>query len=230
MKVTLIAQTRLSGPTVDEQLGYADPTSEVPEPADTLAEFTGRLCYQSWHKPNPDTRTNAGYLANIVRRQHFSVLEHASASFLLEDVSRSLTHELVRHRHGSYSQLSQRYVDQLTMSYVVPPDLAEDEEAKARLAAHFAACQAEYAWHYERARARGLGVKPARGLARAVMPEMTATSIVVTGNLAAWREILRKRLSKSADIEIRTLAEGLLEHLRVIAPNTFADIILEPQS
>lgn len=75
-----------------------------------LVEFAGRACYQSWTKPNPATATNAGYLAHILEVGHLSVLEHGTVTFYLTGVSRSLTHELVRHRHFSYSQLSQRYV------------------------------------------------------------------------------------------------------------------------
>ena len=75
-----------------------------------LAEFAGRLCYMS--QKNPANRATRDYLENIKKQGHGSVLEHANYSLLLEGVSRSLTHELVRHRAGfAYSQLSQRYVD-----------------------------------------------------------------------------------------------------------------------
>src|SRR5262245_62842939 len=77
---------------------------------EALAEFAGRACYQSWSKPNPATATNATYLAHILEVGHLSVLEHGTATFYLTGVSRSLSHEFVRHRHFSYSQLSQRYV------------------------------------------------------------------------------------------------------------------------
>ena len=76
-----------------------------------LAEFAGRLCYMS--QRNPAGRNTRDYLENIKRQGHGSVLEHANYSVLIEGVSRSLTHELVRHRAGwAYSQLSQRYVDE----------------------------------------------------------------------------------------------------------------------
>ena len=71
-----------------------------------LAEFAGRACYESWHKPNPKTATNAGYLRHILEVGHLSVIEHATATFYITGVSRSLTHELIRHRHFSFSQLS----------------------------------------------------------------------------------------------------------------------------
>ncbi len=89
-----------------------------------LVEFAGRACYQSWSKPNPATATNAGYLQHILEVGHLSVLEHGTATFYLTGVSRSLTHELIRHRHFSYSQLSQRYV---TGAEPVEPDVIRDD-------------------------------------------------------------------------------------------------------
>src|SRR5437868_9177259 len=91
-----------------------------------LAEFAGRLCYMSQH--NPAKRDTREYLDNIKKQGHGSVLEHACYSLLLEGVSRSLTHELVRHRAGfAYSQLSQRYVDESQANFVVPPAIVGDE-------------------------------------------------------------------------------------------------------
>src|SRR3954466_2586294 len=91
-----------------------------------LAEFAGRLCYMS--QRNPANRTTRDYLENIKRQGHGSVLEHANYSVLIEGVSRSLTHELVRHRAGwAYSQLSQRYVDESVADFVMPPAIIGDE-------------------------------------------------------------------------------------------------------
>src|SRR6266705_2597291 len=94
---------------------HFEPREDVPwspdaEGGEALAEFAGRACYQSWSKPNPATATNAGYLAHILDVGHLSVLEHGTVTFYFTGVSRSFTHELIRHRHFSYSQLSQRYV------------------------------------------------------------------------------------------------------------------------
>ncbi|MCW2777278.1 MAG: thyX, partial [Frankiales bacterium] len=104
-------------PLTVQVIGYThfEPPADVPwetdaEGGQALAEFAGRACYQSWSKPNPSTATNAGYLRHILEVGHLSVLEHGSVTFYLSGISRSLTHELIRHRHFSYSQLSQRYV------------------------------------------------------------------------------------------------------------------------
>ena len=114
-----------------------------------LAEFAGRLCYMSQH--NPAKRETREYLENIKKQGHGSVLEHANYSLLLEGVSRSLTHELVRHRAGfAYSQLSQRYVDESQASFVVPPAIIGDEALESDVA-----------------RADGAGAERVRGARRA---------------------------------------------------------------
>src|SRR3712207_3741803 len=109
-----------------------------------LAEFAGRACYQSWSKPNPATATNAGYLRHILEVGHLSVLEHGSVTFYLTGVSRSLTHELIRHRHFSYSQLSQRYVPERDAGMVEPDVIAADPELHAKFVAATDASLAAY--------------------------------------------------------------------------------------
>src|SRR2546426_1037964 len=90
-----------------------------------LAEFAGRICYMSQH--NPANRSTADYLENIKKQGHGSVLEHAVYVLLIEGISRSCSHELVRHRAGfGYSQLSQRYVDESHAAFVVPPAMLGD--------------------------------------------------------------------------------------------------------
>src|SRR4026209_1690256 len=104
------------------------PVSWIGESTDgeRLAEFAGRLCYMS--QKNPASRATREYLENIKKQGHGSVLEHVNFSLLVEGVSRSLTHELVRHRAGfAYSQLSQRYVDESEAAFVVPPAVIGNE-------------------------------------------------------------------------------------------------------
>src|SRR5437868_5857910 len=91
-----------------------------------LVEVAGRVCYMSFAKPRPGG--NHAYIDHILEVGHGSVLEHAVWNFLFANVSRSLTHELVRHRHFSYSQLSQRYVDESVAEYVEPDCIAADPE------------------------------------------------------------------------------------------------------
>ena len=194
-----------------------------------LAEFAGRLCYMSQH--NPANRSTREYLENIKKQGHGSVLEHATYSLLLEGVSRSLTHELVRHRAGfAYSQLSQRYVDESEASFVVPPAVAGDEELESAWRAQIESAQSayvalvgqlmeRYGWVTDRVHRR----KMAREAARAVLPNATETKIVVTGNARAWRTMLELRSSEGAELEIRRLAVAVLRVLRDEAPGFFSD-------
>src|SRR5262245_65475534 len=89
-----------------------------------LAEVSGRLCYMSFARPRPGG--NKAYVDHILEVGHGSVIEHAVWNFIFVGVSRSLTHELVRHRHLSYSQLSQRYVDESVAEYVEPDCIAAE--------------------------------------------------------------------------------------------------------
>jgi thymidylate synthase (FAD) len=194
---------------------------------DALAEFAGRACYRSWDKPNPRTATNAGYLRHILEVGHLSVLEHGSVTFYLTGVSRSLTHELVRHRHFSYSQLSPRHAPD---AVVEPAVIAADPELHAKFVAATEASLAAYAdllaGLEERAGTVAQARKQARQAARAVLPAATGTAIVVTGNYRAWRHFVAMRATEHADVELRELAVTCLRELRRIAPNAFADFAI----
>ena len=197
-----------------------------------LAEFAGRLCYMS--QANPAKRPTREYLDNIKKQGHGSVLEHANYSLLLEGVSRSLTHELVRHRAGfAYSQLSQRYVDESNACFVVPPAVAGDEKlehawrtqvesAQATYVALVEQLMERYAWVADRVHRR----KMAREAARAVLPNATETKIVVTGNARAWRTMLELRAGEGAELEIRRLAVALLRLMQREAPAFFSDFVI----
>jgi len=207
------------------------PVSWIGESTDgeRLAEFAGRLCYMSQH--NPAKRETREYLENIKKQGHGSVLEHANYSILVEGVSRSLTHELVRHRAGfAYSQLSQRYVDESEACFVVPPAIAGDEVLEGAWRAQIDAAQSayvalvaqlmeRYGWVTDKVHRR----KMAREAARGVLPNSTETKIVVTGNARAWRTMLELRSSEGAELEIRRLAVAVLRLLQQEAPGFFSD-------
>ncbi|WP_422774853.1 FAD-dependent thymidylate synthase [Plantactinospora sp. WMMC1484] len=217
---------------------HFEPPEDVPWSTDAdggqaLAEFAGRACYQSWRKPNPATATNAGYLAHILESQHLSVLEHGSVTFYFTGVSRSFTHELVRHRHFSYSQLSQRYVPEREAAMVEPAVIAEDPELHKRFVAAGEASLRAYNDLLEGLEQRFADVenptlrrKQARQAARAVLPNATETRIVVTGNYRAWRHFVAMRATEGADVEIRELAVECLRQLQRVAPNVFGDFTI----
>jgi len=223
LRVQLIARTEfLAPPDV--------PWDTDAEGGQALVEFAGRACYQSWSKPNPRTATNAAYLSHVIDVGHFAVLEHASVTFYITGISRSCAHELVRHRHLSYSQLSQRYVPEDDASVVLPPALEGDPELQAVVLAAADASRAAYLELLSTLEARlddrpgaVLRRKQARQVARAVLPNDTETRIVVTGNYRAWRHFIAVRASEHADVEIRRLAIACLRELAAAAPAVFAD-------
>jgi thymidylate synthase (FAD) len=197
-----------------------------------LAEYAGRLCYMS--QKNPANRETREYLENIKKQGHGSVLEHANYSILLEGVSRSLTHELVRHRAGfAYSQLSQRYVDESQANFVVPPAIVGEEalekewqtqidqaqQSYVRLVEHL---MERYSWVADKVHRR----KMAREAARGVLPNSTETKIVVTANARAWRTMLELRSSEGAELEIRRCAIAVLKLLKKETPAFFSDFEL----
>ena len=221
---------------------HFEPPAGVPwqtdvEGGEALAEFAGRACYQSWSKPNPSTATNEGYLRHILEVGHLSVLEHGSVTFYLTGVSRSLTHELIRHRHFSYSQLSQRYVPERDAAMVEPGVIAEDPELHAMFLEASEQALASYTSLLEGLEKKFADIdnatarrKQARQAARSVLPNATETRIVVTGNYRAMRHFVAMRASEHADVEIRELAIAMLRELKRVAPNAFADFVISSLS
>ena len=209
-------------------------STDTPLAAEVLAEVAGRTCYMSFGKGR---KSNQEYLENILSSKHGSVLEHAVWNLLITGVSRSLTHELVRHRAGfGYSQLSQRYVDEGDARYVVPPLYQESEELQQKWQQTINLIRKAY---MELAEATTQYVqqkhpempprdrrKWARQAARSILPNACETKIFVTGNSRAWRHFLELRGSPHADTEIRLLAVEVCKALKKESPNIFHDIEL----
>ncbi len=194
-----------------------------------LVEASGRLCYISFGKGR---KTNAEYIGNILEQKHGSVLEHAVWNFIVAGVSRSFTHELIRHRAGwGYSQLSQRYVDESDASYVEPGIIAGDPEAhevwlRAIETSHRAYLELVEQLT-EKLKERGESGthrrKLARQAARSVLPNATETMIFVTANARALRHFIELRGSEFAETEIRDVALEFLRIMQRESPNLFGD-------
>ena len=228
MRVVLLAATRLlRGQPIFEELGYAGADEWHYSDAEIVCEFAGRTCYRSYNRPNPNTADPDSYITNLIKNGHLSVLEHGSMTFGVFGVSRSLTHELVRHRHLSFSQLSQRYAAP-DYSPVIPPLFSGDDEVSAEAAKlirdHYRASLEVYEKLSELARRKTDNKKAVREAARCVLPNCTPTDIIVTGNHRAWREFLLKRLSPHADKEMQLFARQVLNIATVIAPSIYRDI------
>jgi len=207
--------------------------------ADELAEFAGRNCYQSWSRPNPKTATNEGYLANILDQGHYSVLEHASVSFFVDGVSRSLLTELERHRFLSFSVVAVSFVKyDKTPSVAVPPLIEREKDTPLHgqdfsgmgwtIGDEFMRATENsfdaYVWIADRFQELGYPKKQALEAARSVLPNATEVKMVVTGNIRAWRDVIGKRYHEAADAEIREFATEVLNHLRELSPNSVQDI------
>ena len=208
--------------------------------AEVVTETAGRVCYMSFAKPRPGG--NATYLHHIKEVGHGSVLEHGVWNLLFTGVSRSLTHELVRHRAGmGYSQLSQRYVDESVAEYVEPDIIATDPELHALWLDAVGHAHAAYVKLAEKLNAkltdpqaaaaamippgadRTTRRKTARQAARSVLPNATETKIFVTANARALRHFLEQRGAAGAEPEIRKLAGKVLDILQKESPNLFGD-------
>ena len=196
--------------------------------AEALCEAAGRLCYMSFGKGR---KTNREYVGHLLSVGHGSVLEHAVFDLILTGVSRSFTHELVRHRAGfGYSQLSQRYVDESDSDFVEPDCIAEDPALDRLFRETIDVCRKAYDLLVERLTERfdsiedkTLRRKLARQAARSVLPNATETKIFVSGNARGWRHFIELRSDEHADVEIRKVAIATLKVLREAAPNLFGD-------
>ncbi len=209
-------------------------TTDAEAAAEILTEIAGRTCYMSFGKGR---KTSREYLENILSSKHGSVLEHAVWCLLITGVSRSLTHELVRHRAGfGYSQLSQRFVDEAEARYVVPPLYQGNEELRKKWVETIESIRKAYvelseatAQHVQKTHpdlAPRDRRKWARQAARSILPNACETKIFVTGNSRSWRHFLEMRGSPHADTEIRLLAVEVFRVLKKASPNIFQDVEL----
>lgn len=189
----------------------------TPDPELTVAA-AARLCY------SPDqvnelldglTLTKARRLINQLRQMgHLSPFEHASFTFGIAGVSRSLSHQLVRHRIASYSQQSQRYVAFSELAVVTPPTIAAIPEAQEQFSAVMAAIGDTYR--------ELLTLVPAED-ARYVLPNASQTNLVMTMNARSLRNFFTLRCCTRAQWEIRELAWRMLDLVQQVAPTLFAD-------
>lgn len=228
--------TLLSRPTFEEPPALRVTQHQPGTQGAQLVEFAGRVCYMSQN--NISDKSTAEYINNIIDQGHGSVLEHANYSMLFEGVSRSLTHELVRHRAGfAYSQLSQRYVSPEHLAFVMPmellhtegfesvSDMANEQSDFYEVVADVRIVYMNWLSKFERnakqfqAHLASTDMKKVvRQSGRFVLPNCTETKIVVTANARAWRHFLVTRGGAKADPEIRRLAVTAFRVMFMAAP------------
>ncbi|TFF63722.1 MAG: FAD-dependent thymidylate synthase [Promethearchaeota archaeon] len=188
--------------------------------AEKLIEEAGRTSYQSFERLTKDSYKR--FITMLIKRGHESVLEHASASFRISGISRALTHQLVRHRFCSFTQQSQRYVDEENFNYIEPEDIKENGEAHEK----YLHLMEDIRKYYEEF--RELGIK--KEDARYILPNATESEIVLTANFRELRHILELRGEKAAQWEIRRMAIRILKILKEKVPNVFQDMIIDKEN
>lgn len=266
-KVIFIAETNLSRVGVElleEELGATTNWRKDPSPNDgeRLIELGGRLCYRSFDPGLNENVTkvregNREYIGNILKQKHGSVLEHSNVTFALMNVSRILTHELVRHRAGcAFSQESMRFVrlDNIPM-YI--PNLTEEFEELAQyqedtyieacgsdwansMQSQFnAACEsvthiaerliAEIASSLDKPKVPFDLKKKVTSALRRMAPGGHTTNILVTANHRAWRHILEMRTTEHTEEEPRRVVNMIGHQLLERYPAIYQDFIIDPE-
>ena len=227
----------------DTSLGfpaYIDDPITLPD-SSQLAKTSGQLCYMSFGPKRTTNENAAAYFERLTSAGHGSVLEHASFSFLLYGISRSVTHELVRHRAGTgFSQVSQRYVSGNVLRFVERPEYAADPELHQLFEDRADRAAAEYEGLADRLLERQEGGdarlsadyktdarKKVQQASRSLLPNETEAPMVFTGNVRALRHIVEMRADAHAESEIRELAVRLFLCLFTIDPILFGDYRIE---
>lgn len=190
----------------------AELVAYTPNPEETI-ERAARICYDS---KTGDYEKRKKFLSGLIKSGHTSTIEHASATFKISEVSRALTHELVRHRLFSFSQRSQRYCFEDNPGYVVPNTIQDNPGLKDKYMKLLNEVQDVYKEFVN------AGVP--KEDARYVLPNACYTEIFVSGNFREWRHFLELRLSPRAQWEIRQLAHMVLDELYKVAPIVFQDL------
>lgn len=202
--------------------------------SEVLVEAAGRLCYRAFEPGlNPNvTKIREGndvYLGNILKQHHGSVLEHASVSFIFQDVSRVFTHELVRHRAGcAISQESMRYVRLDDIPFWFPEWAKADVELYNRSQMLISAMERHQLWMAEHFKLDEPGVsfeekKHKTSFMRRFAPDGVATAIMWTANFRTLRHVLELRTSKGAEEEIRMVFNKVGEILSDRYQSIFQD-------
>jgi thymidylate synthase (FAD) len=214
--------------------------AHTPEPEKILAA-AAKLCYSKAGTDeimeNLDKDSIEKFLNTIISMGHMSPIEHVSFTFAVQGVSRTLTHQLVRHRVASYSQKSQRYVREGQFEYIIPPEIEKENKAAEIFLKSMQDAQKAYdeiadilkAKYENELITQGKSEKAAKSTAekkaiedaRYVLPNACETKIVFTMNARELLHFTRLRSCERAQWEIRQLAEEMIKQLKVIAPTVF---------
>jgi len=188
--------------------------------AEKLIEEAGRTCYMSQYKIT--LKSSISFIQRCIKSGHHSILEHASATFKIIGASRAFTHQLVRHRLASFSQQSQRYVNETDFNYIIPPEIFNDKEACRKFKDFIELSRKTYQ------ELRDKGIK--KEDARYVLPNALESQIIFTANFRELRHIFSIRLKKNAQWEIRRVCFKMLEIMQREAPAVFGDFDIDTEN
>ena len=216
--VRLLAHTVINDDVIADLMDIQPQSTD----AETLITFAGRSCYESWHRPKPETYHDKDYIdRTIFVQNHGSILEHATATLYFTGVSRAFLTELTRHRHLSFSVRSQRFVDEGQANIVIPPAMKDLRHTKNTLLEKFEDQLHTYRWLVQQNLDNGYTRKESREAARAVLPSMAETKMVVTSNLRGWLQVIERRTAPDADAELQEVMGMAREVLKPLAPSIF---------
>ena len=214
---------------------YLDDPTRLPD-SSQLCKTAGQTCYMSFGIKRTTNENAAKYFERLTSAGHGSVLEHSNFSFLLYGISRSVTHELVRHRHLGFSQVSQRYVSGSVLRFVERPEYQSDErlhrlfEERADGVAAGYEAMANHLLERQEGGASMLSAdyktdarKKVQQTARSLLPNETEAPMVCTGNVRALRHVVEMRADAHAESEIRNLAVRIFLCLVTADPILFGD-------
>jgi len=204
---------------------------QITPQAEKHIEFCARFCYNSLDKMTDDSHVR--FLRSTLKRGHFSILSHAHATFMVENVSRACSHQLVRHAHLRYLQKSQRYCLEEDFKFIVPPDVHLQSACEVLQSADHTAFDVledscYTGWdNYKQLLKRNIK----REDARYSLTNACATNIVISGTLQGWWDFLRLRLDKHAQWEIRMVAQAIYQLLNQQCPHIFNTelLIVQPK-
>jgi len=164
----------------------------------------------------------AALITDVLASGHTSPVEHVSYTFAIQGVSRSLTHQLVRHRIASYSQQSQRYVDESGFEYILPPAIERIPQAREKFVRFMDLIQEAYQDLQQTLKSNGRTREEANEDARFILPNAAESKIVATMNCRSLLNFFELRCCERAQWEIRELAWKMLELVREDLPVIFA--------
>lgn len=197
---------------------------QCPNNPEELVAMAARLCYSASNieelKQGISRLDQSKFVDKLMAMGHLSPVEHATFTFGIEGVSRSLLAQITRHRIASFSVKSQRYVTE-NFSYIIPPRIAElGPEYIEEYQEQMATIQGWYDYWLDKLSADG---ESAREDARFVLPNATETKLIVTMNARELFHFFNVRCCNRAQWEIRALAKEMLRLVRGVAPVLFTN-------